>query len=122
MSRFCLAEIAELRRHLGGGGHCIGDETHIGLDGLDVFEGNLGIGVVGGTHLELDNDIGGSAYLGEVSPETGQGASHNSDWLAQLEVIGGDGHGIGSITEHVLEALHLEIGEGGKDTEIALGV
>jgi hypothetical protein len=107
---------------LSGGVYTIGDEIHIGLEGLDVFEGNLGIGVVGGTHLELDNDIGGSAYLGEVSLKAGQGASHNSDWLAQLEVIGGDGHRIGSIAEHVLEALHLEIGEGGKDTEIALGV
>ena len=39
------------------------------LEGLDVFEGDLGVDVVGGAHGEFDDDVGGVGFFVEPAFE-----------------------------------------------------
>jgi len=97
-------------------------EWHELLEGLDVFEGDLGIDEVVGAHGDTDDDVGGVAFFVVPAFDTGQSTTHDTDGLIDLEAGGSDVDGIFGIAQDVLELLHLVVGDVGVDAVLGSAV
>ena len=83
------------------------------LEGLDVFEGDLGIDEVVGAHGDTDDDVGGVPFFVVPAFDTGQSTTHDTDGLIDLQAGSSDVDGIFGIAQDVLELLHLVVGDVG---------
>ena len=84
-----------------------------GLKRLDIFQGNLGIGIMIGSHGQLDDNIGSVTFPVEPAFEPSQWTAHHLYLLADLQFVCRNKDWIVGTAKHVLQVLHVVIRDNG---------
>ena len=65
-------------------------------------------------HLDLDDDVGGGAFLVEPTLQSCQGTTHDHDLLVKHKVVRREGYGVARLAQHILQLPHLVLGDEGE--------